>query len=231
MVFRSMVTVMSVSLLAIGTSFGGAAGRVSAQPNPGIVVNVTYTGDLGPVSSARPLCLCIYTDPDLNDGIGCYIAFANDASFPVAPLSPTEYFFIAFLDPNFDEILNPGESFGIYNNRLAPPADPVTAAPDMPTIDITFGDESLTPTVAPSETATETPTPTPTPRFCAGDCDGSGQVTADELLILVNIALGNTPLQACADADTDGSNAIEITEILVAVHNALSDCPGLASDM
>ena len=202
------------------------------------MATVTYTGNLGPVSNSRPLCLCVYADANLQDRLGCFIWAHNGATFQIAGLSPIDYFFIAFLDPNFDEVVNSDEPFGIYRDRTALPADPVTADPVHPAITIVFGDQSLTPTPAASFTPTETPTPTdtpsptetpsatftPTPQPCAGDCDGSGEVTVDEILLLVNVALGNMPLQACASADTDGSGVIEITEILAAVNHALFGC-------
>jgi hypothetical protein len=219
----------------IGILVMGAAHRAPADS--GIVATVTYTGDLGPVSSARPLCLCVYLDADLQSSLGCAIAWSNPNAFQIS-LSPRDYFLIAFLDLDDNERPDSNEPFEIYHDRFAPPADPVTAGPERPAVALTFGDQSLTPIPSPSVTPTETPTPTwtvtpaptatPTPtspaQACVGDCDGSGEVTVDELLILVNIALGNTPLQACAEADTDGSDAIEVNEILVAVNHALAGC-------
>ena len=51
----------------------------------------------------------------------------------------------------------------------------------------------------PTPTATATPThsgaaPTPVSGPCIGDCNSDGQVTVDEILTMVNIALGNAPL-------------------------------------
>jgi hypothetical protein len=66
-----------------------------------------------------------------------------------------------------------------------------------------------TPTFTPTATFTPTQTPTtvrtatPTPVPCVGDCNGNGQVTVDELLTMVNIALGNTPVTACEAACSD----------------------------
>jgi hypothetical protein len=72
-----------------------------------------------------------------------------------------------------------------------------------------------------------TPTPTPTPEGirCAGDCDGNGDVTVDELIKGVNIALGNLPLAVCSSFDTDRSGDVTITELIGAVNNALAGCP------
>ncbi|MBI3782169.1 MAG: hypothetical protein HY270_02090, partial [Deltaproteobacteria bacterium] len=52
--------------------------------------------------------------------------------------------------------------------------------------------------VAPTPTSTVGPTPTPTPpAACAGDCNGDASVTVDELITMVNIALGNRGLASC----------------------------------
>ena len=42
---------------------------------------------------------------------------------------------------------------------------------------------------------------------CVGDCDGSGDVTVDEVLTGVNIALGSLPLTECAFFDRDDNGA------------------------
>jgi YVTN family beta-propeller protein len=60
---------------------------------------------------------------------------------------------------------------------------------------------------------------------CGGDCADDGQVGADELLILVNIALGAAATTRCVVGDVDGSGDITIDEILLAVNNALLGCP------
>jgi len=70
------------------------------------------------------------------------------------------------------------------------------------------------------------PPPTPTPGPCIGDCNGSGEVGINELIVMVNIALDSTPISACRNGDADHSNGISITEIIVAVNNALDGCAG-----
>ena len=61
---------------------------------------------------------------------------------------------------------------------------------------------------------------------CVGDCDGNGEVTVDELIRGVNIALGNTGLNTCASFETNGDGAVTIDELLKGVNNALTGCPG-----
>jgi hypothetical protein len=70
-----------------------------------------------------------------------------------------------------------------------------------------------------------TPTPTPTPGPCVGDCNNDGQVTVDEILTLVNIALGTAEPSACVDGIPSGSQ-VDITLILQAVNHALDGCGG-----
>src|SRR5262249_34022163 len=62
-------------------------------------------------------------------------------------------------------------------------------------------------------------------QVCVGDCDGSGDGTVNEIIIMVNIALGNGMLSTCLHGDANGSGSIEITEIIQAVNNALNGCP------
>jgi hypothetical protein len=64
---------------------------------------------------------------------------------------------------------------------------------------------------------------------CAGDCNNSGQVTIDELLTMVDIALGNLQLQACAAGDQNADGTVTIDEILTAVNYALSGCPAASA--
>jgi hypothetical protein len=47
----------------------------------------------------------------------------------------------------------------------------------------------------------------------------------DELLVMVNIALGNAPVSDCEVGDTGGDGQITVDEILRAVNNALNGCP------
>ena len=61
---------------------------------------------------------------------------------------------------------------------------------------------------------------------CVGDCDGSGDVTVDEILTMVNIALGNTPVTTCEAGDANHDGQITVDEILTAVNNALNGCGG-----
>jgi hypothetical protein len=75
----------------------------------------------------------------------------------------------------------------------------------------------------PTPTATATPTKVVEP-VCVGRCNGTGPFTVDEILTMVNIALGNTPISACRAGDANHDGQITVDEILTAVNNALNGC-------
>jgi hypothetical protein len=60
---------------------------------------------------------------------------------------------------------------------------------------------------------------------CGGDCDASEEVTIDEIIVGVTIALGQGEVVACPAFDDDGSGRVEVTELVIAVNNALNGCP------
>jgi hypothetical protein len=55
-----------------------------------------------------------------------------------------------------------------------------------------------------------------------GDCDRNGVVTVDEILTMVNIALGNVEMSECESGDANEDGQITVDEILQAVDNALN---------
>jgi hypothetical protein len=59
---------------------------------------------------------------------------------------------------------------------------------------------------------------------CAGDCDGSGGVTIDELIEGVAIVLGERDVGTCPSLDTDGDGALTVAELVAAVAHALGGC-------
>ncbi|HYD50153.1 MAG TPA: hypothetical protein VEB21_17470 [Terriglobales bacterium] len=58
-----------------------------------------------------------------------------------------------------------------------------------------------------------------------GDCDTSGNVTVDEVITQVNIALGAGPLSACFEADGNADDAVTVDEVLTSISAALSGVP------
>jgi hypothetical protein len=88
-----------------------------------------------------------------------------------------------------------------------------------------------TPTRSPSPTAIGTASPSPTgtattepPPTCGGDCDGSGGVAVNELVLGVNIALERAAVAACPAFDQNDSQRVEVDELVDAVNNSLKGC-------
>ncbi len=73
-------------------------------------------------------------------------------------------------------------------------------------------------------TPTRAVPPTSTPRPCVGDCDGSRDVSINELITMVNIALGTAQPSACPDGIPSG-DGVNISLIIQAVNDSLSGCP------
>ena len=60
-------------------------------------------------------------------------------------------------------------------------------------------------------------------RACTGDCDGGGTVTIDELILGINIALGNAQVGTCPTLCGDA--VLDISCLVGAVNHALEGCP------
>ena len=60
---------------------------------------------------------------------------------------------------------------------------------------------------------------------CAGDCSVDGDVMVDDLLTMVNVALGKLPSSDCVFGDANHDGKITINEILAAINHALTGCP------
>jgi hypothetical protein len=82
---------------------------------------------------------------------------------------------------------------------------------------------SPTPTASQRPPVTATASATAAPA-CAGDCNGDGTVTIDELIRALRIALREAPVATCAAADTDADGVVEIAELVAAVRRSLSAC-------
>ncbi len=83
----------------------------------------------------------------------------------------------------------------------------------------------IVPTRTPTLSDTPTATPTPPTTSCAGDCNGNAAVDISELVTAVGVALGNSPVAACAAADQNGDGMVAINELIAAVAAALNGCP------
>jgi len=87
---------------------------------------------------------------------------------------------------------------------------------------------STTPAVTASPTATPSPEPNQTATaspvaVCSGDCNADGAVTVDELVRLVNTALGQTPAESCPNGIPTGTQ-VNVSFLVQAVNKALTGC-------
>jgi hypothetical protein len=171
----------------------------------GITIQVNYDGQLGPVNASRPLCLCIFYDSNLEDEAGCFISSSNGPNFRFTTGDTSDYYFVAFLDLQRNEVVDANEPFEIFENRGAPPAIPVTAQSGYTAIAMDFGDENLPPP-------------------CLGDCDHSGEVSAEEITALVTADLDASLASSCDAGDGDLSGTITVDEIVNAVSHLGGVC-------
>lgn len=59
---------------------------------------------------------------------------------------------------------------------------------------------------------------------CIGDCDNSGNVTVEEIVVGVNIALGTARWQRCVRADADRDQVVSVDDLVGVVSRALAGC-------
>lgn len=88
---------------------------------------------------------------------------------------------------------------------------------------------SVTPSATPSRTPTPSTSPTPTASAtstvgpCIGDCRRMHAVAVNDVITLVNIALGTAQPSSCSDGIPSGSE-VNVALIVRAVNNALNGC-------
>jgi hypothetical protein len=59
---------------------------------------------------------------------------------------------------------------------------------------------------------------------CAGDCNRDGNVTVDEVVTAINVALGLDSLTACTAADEDTNDGVTVDELVSAVDSSIHGC-------
>lgn len=59
---------------------------------------------------------------------------------------------------------------------------------------------------------------------CSADCDGSGRVGVNELILAVNIALGSADQTQCPASDTNRDGSVSIDELVNGVARSVSGC-------
>jgi Ca2+-binding EF-hand superfamily protein len=57
-----------------------------------------------------------------------------------------------------------------------------------------------------------------------GDCGGDGEVSVNELITMVNVALGSANVSTCLAGDANGDGMITVNEIIAGVNKALNGC-------
>ncbi len=84
-----------------------------------------------------------------------------------------------------------------------------------------------TPTRTPSASPTTTCSPTPPAIGCVGDCNSDAEVTVDEIIIGVNMALGNVAANVCPAfiCCVGQVCTTDVSCIVGALDNALDGCP------
>lgn len=61
--------------------------------------------------------------------------------------------------------------------------------------------------------------------FCSGDCDGNGEVTIDEVLRAMRVALGAEDLASCRPVERNDDGEVSVEEVIFALQMALQGCP------
>jgi hypothetical protein len=73
-------------------------------------------------------------------------------------------------------------------------------------------------------TAVQSPQPTVAGAVCVGDCDGNHIVTINEILIGVNILLGNASLDQCRSFDCEHTETVSVACLVQGVNSILTGC-------
>lgn len=204
---RSVVAGGGVTLSTSGSlSLGGTAGQADAGTLTGAPYSVSggFWGALLAVPTATNTPTPTNTSTPTRTNTATFTPTDTPASTPTGTRLPTAM-------PTVTATPVPTSTPMPTNTSTTTPTNTPT---DTPT---------FTPTGTRLPTATPTVTVTPTPIPCVGDCDGRGSVTADKMLTLVNMALGNggTCLSGLAAGVTS-----DVSLILQAVNNALAGCTG-----
>jgi len=127
-------------------------------------------------------------------------------------------------DPNFSNLpVVVARSEPIRIDGSAPPASPTTTATPTSTF-VATATPTRSPTNPPTTTPSNSPPSTPAAVACTGDCHGGGNVTANEIITLINIALGTAQPSACESGVPSGAE-VDVALIIQAVNNALNGCP------
>ncbi len=108
----------------------------------------------------------------------------------------------------------------------AAPSPTLTATGTLPSTETPTATPTLSVTGVQTPTTTPTATASPLPtEGCVGDCGGNMTVSTEDLIAMVDIALGHAPIADCANGDRNGDATITVDEIVAATNNASGECP------
>jgi hypothetical protein len=125
------------------------------------------------------------------------------------------------IDPLTPTTVYAATEAGVFDiEQVASPAAASPTPTSTPTPITATTNTPSTYTPMPSATTTSTET---IPTACLGDCNGDQRVKVDELVMLVNLALGNP--ESCPSGVPAGAT-VDVSLVLTAVNHALNGCGG-----
>jgi len=166
-------------------------------------------------------------------GVAIWLRF-DEAANTIALIHPADVSVGPALPPG-----SPDELGGEQVSAVLADSTVQTRAPDGPTVDLTFalrfergaaGSSYLVDAAATDDAGdvqdfdtlgTISVALTP---VCPGDCTNDAAVSVEELILGVNIALGNADVGDCSALDSNGSGTIDVNELVSAVNAALQGC-------
>jgi len=207
----------------------------AVRPNPAIS-NFRVVIENASCGGGRTHCLCPESgDPDPFINVVVYgpnplpTPGPNPVEIPVLPVGPQELFSIDLVVSSGTRGAQPLHVLTEWTDATKPAFTAFLSVGDRTAVDQTCvpvpGTPPCTATGATSQVVVVDGQVTVAGASCVGDCNGDGEVTVDEILRMVNIALGNASLGICPAADQNGDGEVIITEIIQAVSAALSGCP------
>jgi hypothetical protein len=125
-------------------------------------------------------------------------------------------------------VVRPGSTPTPTQTATVPPTRSSTATATIPPTSPPSATATRSATAAPTSTSPGAATPTAMPTGapgCPGDCSGDGQVSINELIVSVNIALGSAAPSVCPSVDRNGDGAVAVNELVAAVNASLGGCP------
>jgi hypothetical protein len=192
---------------------------VLVQPSPADTIPPevvwTYPEDGATVENVSP-------EPITTDAIGAAWAPSLHAVFSEAmdPASITKESFE--LSTGGGVIRNFSVTWdGTVNQALIVPREPWQEGDYTVTVTTDVRDASGNPLAAEYEWSFRIGAAVP---HCTGDCNEDGNVTVDELIKGVNIALGSATIENCPVFDKNDDGTVTVDELVTGVNNALSGC-------